>query len=142
MKYLLILLLLTVTASARIGETMKQCEKRYGRILKLTPLLGLPDAHQYKKGKWEVNIVYLNNICVSITYRKLSKGDIDFHTQANILKSNLPRAVFKKAQGGFLSTDAKYFYSYTESTNLFMVMHLTSLTDYQKRNAAQETKGL
>jgi len=68
MKYLLIILALTLTASARYNETEKQCAERYGEPAYSSTHGGL--THNYKVKTITITCAFFNGKCYKISYRE------------------------------------------------------------------------
>ena len=91
-KFLLPVALLGVV-EARIGETVEECEKRYGKP-KVTP-----DHHFYKKNGYNIAISFHKGKAHSITYGKISKDKISEHEVLILLKANKSDGKWEKENG-------------------------------------------
>jgi len=68
--------LFPVCGSARLGETREQCENRYGKPVEKNDLADpygtkLAESFKYRKGFFEITIVYHKNKTGMIIYRKI-----------------------------------------------------------------------
>lgn len=116
---LLLLGLASVTAEARVGETLKQCEERYGPVVERLPAKladSDADACVFSKGGITVLIEFRNGLAWYVMFRMLDLLPTD--TEA-LLKANLPpggwsSAIKVNGEEYRLSGDrrwvARYFY--------------------------------
>ena len=78
MKYLLILLIFTLSASARIGETVEECKKRYGKTTIKTNKHQMKYA-QFYKNNFHILCLFDDDKCAYIIYltkrRNFKKGE-------------------------------------------------------------------
>lgn len=79
---LFVLLTLSTSTQARLGETIEQCKERYGN-----PTVKKGEAFFYKKNDIVVKIIYRNGTVYSITYKK-EKGTIEKEEIDYLLKVN------------------------------------------------------
>jgi hypothetical protein len=100
-------IMLVSTGWARIGETLAQCEERYGRPSPGKPIALLPGSETYSftKAGMEIFCVLLDEKVVAIQYQKETK-DILGHSEKmsdvelqKLLDSNSP-GVWKKVHSG------------------------------------------
>jgi len=78
MKYLLILLIFTLSVSARIGETIEECKKRYGKTTIKTNKHQMKYA-QFYKNNFHILCLFDDDKCAYIIYltkrRNFKKGE-------------------------------------------------------------------
>lgn len=68
-------ILLTSTATARIGETQPQCATRYGREITESKVAGGMLQRTYSKDGIDITICFLNSRAVSIHYTKKTTAE-------------------------------------------------------------------
>ena len=80
MKYLFLILALLgqQTASARIGETIEQCDKRYGKPIAFQDAQGalVTPTRIYRKGDFEITVFQLNGRCEAMMYTNIVTGKL------------------------------------------------------------------
>ena len=71
MKYLLLILALMIPqmAAARLGETVEQCDKRYGKVAEKDK-----SSKIYESKGYRIEVRFQDSVCWCITYRKLDKS--------------------------------------------------------------------
>jgi len=144
MKYLLILLIFTLSASARVGETKAQCDKRYGKPIneprKATE--NHPPVYAYKTKDWKIYIAFEKGKAIMLTYYKADgKKNITKAIGETIAKINLPnvkwgRGIFGKT----ISVDKRYFK--TIESDAISITDWNGVATYRKRVSSNYTKGL
>jgi hypothetical protein len=86
-KLLLLLVAFTSSAFARLGETLEQCQARYGAPVQIQ----MPTV-LFRKGKWSVGVTFFQGIVHLISYGKIPDQDDRFaFTQDEVdafMKSN------------------------------------------------------
>ena len=82
MKYLLLMLVLIApqTASARIGETVEQCNKRYGK-----PVTKDVNSMSYIVKGYLLTLEFHKSVCDSITYSKTDDSPIADEVIKNLM---------------------------------------------------------
>jgi len=93
-KLILISLLIAFTASARIGETRRECIKRYG-----IPIRGVKNGNDlvFTKGRFNIRTIFINGICEFIHYDLMirdNKGDYELFT--DLQKTDIISINFKQ----------------------------------------------
>ena len=77
-------------ATARIGETRNECDKRYEVKIEVTPTITL-----YRKNGFLISAIFMDGICERLVFRKVDASSIDRVEIESILLSNwesIPKA--------------------------------------------------
>lgn len=92
----LLILTLTISAQARLGETYEQCVTRYGAPTEKLPAdpneMSGVETYRFKSDKWGLGITFWKGKAYSILYYMLDRSTPNF-AQAEIetiLKLNIP----------------------------------------------------
>ena len=148
MKYFLILLLLTVTASARIGETPEECVKRYGKPTKI-----VKERNQllFKKAGFLISVQFLSGKAGSVFYVKSKTDVLDRPLEISpnerqiLLKSNAA-AGWEKSESSIIDEvwiNTKNRLSATYNTeNILVVISLEKARANKKKRESKEEEGL
>lgn len=108
------LLLLSVSAQARLGMTLKECQDKYGPdTITNNRLYG--EIHNFKVNSIDVHIVFRNDVAVVVSY----------HREGGIDQTELEGMLDKNAQGGTWTSPetqgsgkAEYTLWYAEKRNV------------------------
>ena len=101
-------------ASARIGETPEQCDKRYGELVSSSP-----ESRFYKKGVWGVAITFQKGCASTITFNKGSGNLLTPREIGLLLDKNKLGGVWDH-QGG--EENARYWGNWKESLHATVAM--------------------
>ncbi|MCP4177442.1 MAG: hypothetical protein GY756_06730 [bacterium] len=104
---IVVTLLISISAYARLGDTIKQCNKKYGEPVKKTTNFDHP-LYLYLKSDYIVGVTYSDkNIAIEISYTHLDGGrSIPQKDIKHFLKINSDNSKFyKKKTNKFKSSD-------------------------------------
>ena len=95
MKCLILILSLIIPqiAAARLGETMEQCDKRYGDVVAHQEIQGL-DTKAYKNGAYFMMASFVDGKCCSLVIQTSDAGSLTMNVARAIVKNNIPSAAF------------------------------------------------
>ena len=86
----LLVMLLPVAALGRMGETMQQCEQRYGKAKEVARLMnGRATLHKYENEKLKITIIFFEGVAHSITYKEKDPLALDDIVHP-LLRLNVP----------------------------------------------------
>ena len=89
MKHLLLMLALMAPqmVMARIGETLEQCNERYGEAIKLDKE-GVQAFAIYAKGDFKVRAAFISGVCHALTFERKDGREINDATLDLLLAKN------------------------------------------------------
>lgn len=89
MKYLLLILALMIPqmATARLGETMEECDKRYGETIGVDKA-GVGTLVIYAKGDFKITAGFMGDVCHSLIFKRKDGRKIDDVTLDLLLAKN------------------------------------------------------
>ena len=95
MKHLLLMLALMAPqmVMARLGETMEQCDKRYGDVVSQQEIQGL-DTKAYKNGAYFMMASFVDGKCCFLVIQTSDAGSLTMDIARAIVKNNIPSAAF------------------------------------------------
>ena len=97
MKYLLLILALMIPqiALARIGETVKQCDERYGKSLGGERFAVGLDKKGYLKGPYIIIAYFVKGVCWQLVFNTEHLGALDTETAEAIVEKNMNKPTYK-----------------------------------------------
>ena len=139
-KLIVIALLITFTASARIGETREQCLKRYGRWTSKSENPAKPkySSMRFEKGIYWVQAHFVNNKCLKLSIGTKTWSD---KAVAEFLKPyTRAYGAFTKTDRGFKSKNLQI--NVTRSKNYLIIEHVKYQKEVNSDKEKNENKSL
>lgn len=133
-----------IVAQARIGETEKQCDERYGKPVAIDER---KSTRQYFKADLNVITRFRDGKCDLIMFRKLddaAQKDVSENERELLLTANGAGREWKKSTDStdrefrFETADSEFGAIYFKVTRILMILNREAFSEFEKRAFAEE----